>query len=222
MTENCCSPENINDLQNHFDRDGAREDAEDYMENGLHKRGEKLIAYLDTETPGFSSALDIGCGAGALHHELLQRGLVRSVVGVDASAIYLKNAGGNADKLDLSDKVKYIQSDFALNPDVAKAADVVVMDRVLCCYPELDSLLEPAASRAKHYLLLSYPLDSILERFFFFMSRIRHIVTRSKFRLYYHDPKRINKLVENAGFRSVHEDSSGEWQLSVYQRVGAS
>jgi len=219
MTENCCVPENINDLNNHFDRDGAREDAEDYIENGLHKRGEKLIAYLDTETPGYSTALDIGCGAGALHHELLQRGLVRKVVAIDASATYLNNASKNAEKLELSSKVEYIQRDFALNPEIANAADVVVMDRVVCCYPELDSLLEPAASKAKHFLLLSYPLDSILERFFYFMSRIRHIVTRSKFRLYYHDPKRINRLVEKAGFRSVHEDRSGEWQLSVYQRV---
>lgn len=221
MSETCCTPENINNLENHFTVQRAEEAAEEYLNNGLNSRGEKLVAYLDTETPGFATALDIGCGAGALHHELLQRGLVKKVVGVDASQNYLKKAAENAEKLELSKKVKYIQGDFALNPDLTEAADVVIMDRVVCCYPSLEPLLEPATAKARHYLLLSYPRDTLLERFFFFLSRIRHFVTRSQFHLYYHEPRRIVQLVEEAGFRSVYEDRDGEWQLSVYQRVGA-
>lgn len=220
MNDSCCQPENVNDLTNRFDRVKAEEAAKDYADDGLTERGEKLIAYLDTETPGFASVLDIGCGVGALHQEMLLRGLVRKAVGVDASASSLEQAANNSENQGLSKKTRYIEGDFALDPSLAKAADVVVMDRVVCCYPELEALLEPAAAKAKHYLLLSYPRDAILERFFFFMSRLQHIVTRSKFRLYYHEPKKIKELVEKAGFHSVQEDREGEWQLSVYERVG--
>jgi magnesium-protoporphyrin O-methyltransferase len=221
MNDSCCQPKNVNDLNNRFDQAKAEEAAKDYADEGLSARGEKLIAYLDTETPGFGSVLDIGCGVGALHQEMLQRGLVRKAVGVDASAASLENAAKNSEAQALSEKTQYIEGDFALQPDIAKAADVVVMDRVVCCYPELEPLLVPAADKAKHYLLLSYPRDSMVERFIFFLSRLEHIATRSKFRLYYHEPKKIKQLVEKAGFRSVHEDREGEWQLSVYERVDA-
>ena len=120
MNDSCCQPENVNDLNNRFDQAKAEEAAKDYADEGLNARGEKLIAYLDTETPGFASVLDIGCGVGAVHQEMLLRGLVRKAVGVDASSASLENAAKNSDAQALSKKTQYIEGDFALQPDIAE------------------------------------------------------------------------------------------------------
>lgn len=222
MTDSaCCSPSAVNDLDKHFDRQRAEEDAADYLENGLGERGEKLLAHLDTHTPGFRDALDIGCGAGALHQEMLLRGLVKRATAVDGSQAFLEAARQNAASLELDGRVDYLHHDFALDPGAAPAADVVLLDRVLCCYPELDGLLAPAAQKARHYLVLSYPSKAPWVRLLFLWLAFKKALTRSKFRLYYHEPRRIEAILREAGLQPVFEDRVDEWQLGVYQRAPA-
>lgn len=214
----CCSPEEVNDLDNTFGAERAREDAERYLKKGLGKRGKKLIAYLRGQVEG-GSVLDIGCGAGGVHHELLKLGVAGAVVGVDASSAYLAAAGGNAAVLGVSGRVTYHQRDFAQFADEFEPADVVILDRVVCCYPHLDQLLGQAAHRAQRFLAISLPIDTWWIRPVFAV--IDRVLTlfKSKYHPYLHPHSEVLSIANAAGLQPVYIDRSGLWRIFVFGRV---
>lgn len=216
---NCCSPAPINDLNAHFDQAVAEEDALDYRENGLNSRGEKMLAHLDLTAVGLNSVLDIGCGSGALHHELLQRNLVKKVIAMDASEAFLAAAASNAKEMGLDQRVEYQLKDFALSTEKTAPADVVVMDRVLCCYPNLEGLLKPAVDKSQQYLVISYPRDALWVRLYYRWRALVKAMQRSAFRLYYHEPAKIRQLAIAGGLKLVDEGQEEFWQIDVYKRV---
>ncbi|MBE7550536.1 MAG: methyltransferase domain-containing protein [Anaerolineales bacterium] len=214
----CCSPRNINDLDNTFDAAQARQDARRYLKKGLDKRARKLIAYLLAHCGKPVSVLDIGCGAGGAHQELLRRGIADRAVGVDASSAYLEAAKANAARLNLSDRVVYEHQDFALTAASFAPAEVVLMDRVICCYPYLAELLGAAAQHAQGYLCLSFPRDEWWTRLPYRLYDLFQALFRSKYRFYLHPYPQIMALAEAAGLRLVHTDRTGLWQILVFAR----
>src|SRR5688572_30528714 len=85
------------------------------------------------------SLLDVGSGVGALTFELLDRG-VRSAVGVDASAPYLSAAKEEAARRERSTVLSLVHGDFVQLAATLAPADVVTLDRVVCCYPDFQPL----------------------------------------------------------------------------------
>lgn len=213
----CCLP-NINDLDNTFDAANARKDARRYLKKGPDKRTRKLIAYLLTHCREPVSVLDIGCGAGGAHQELLRQGVAERAVGVDASSGYLAAAQANAAQLNLSDRVVYEQQDFAQAADSFAPADVVLMDRVICCYPHLAQLLGAAAQHSQHYLSLSFPRDEWWTRLPYRVVDFCQTLFRRKYRFYLHPHAQIVALAEAAGLHPVHTDRIGLWQIIVFAR----
>lgn len=214
----CCSPRNINDLDNTFDAANARRDARRYLKKGLDKRARKLIAYLLAHARQPVGVLDIGCGAGGAHQELLRQGIANRAVGVDASSAYLEAARANAAQLNLSERVVYERQDFALTAASFAPAEVVLMDRVICCYPYLAELLGAAARHTQRYLCLSFPRDEWWTRLPYRLYDLFQALFRSKYRFYLHPYPQIIALAEAAGLRLVHTDHIGLWQILVFAR----
>jgi magnesium-protoporphyrin O-methyltransferase len=130
----------------------------------------------------------------------------------------LKAARENAEQMGIGDKVEYQHLDFAVNPNELKAADVVLMDRVVCCYPDLEGLLIPAASKSKQYFVLSYPREGLWVRLDHLLNVAIKWITRSPFRIYYHEPKHIRELLMNEGMDLVDEATEEDWQIDVYKK----
>jgi magnesium-protoporphyrin O-methyltransferase len=214
----CCPPENINDLDSTFNEERARGDAKKYLKKGLPKRAQKLIAYWGGKRDSPLSVLDIGCGAGGVHHELLKRGIADQVTGVDASSAYLAAAGENAGILHLTDQVAYHQRDFAQFPHEFETADLVVLDRVICCYPHLQKLLGAAADRAGKFLVLSYPVDTWYMRLLIGVADFFLKWQGSGYHPYVHEEGQVLAVLENAGMSPVHLDHHIIWRIRVFAR----
>ena len=162
--------------------------------------------------------LDIGGGIGSIHHELLRRGIAASAVGVDASSAYIQAAELNAQKLELAEQTEYHHADFALHADDFEAADVVVLGRVICCYPHLEELLAAAAERAQKFLSLSFQREEWWIKVFWQIGDLFLELNRNKFHSYIHPHDKINAVAAQAGLRPVHSDRQGIWQIAVYER----
>lgn len=214
----CCPPGGINNLDKFFDPKIAQDDAQRYLKKGLDRRGQKLIARLLTSANRPLHVLDIGCGAGGVHHELLRRGVAGTVVGVDASSAYLAAAKANAASLHLSNAVIYVHQDFAQSPGEFAPADVVIMDRVICCYPHLSPLLSAAAQRAQRYLALSFPVEAWWLRWPFYLLDAGLTFFRSKYHPYLHPQAQVISIAQSAGLSLVHRDRSWWWQIMVFAR----
>ena len=218
MQDACCVPHNINDLENTFDQTRAENEARAYLEKGADKRIKKLLAYFEDQSIKPFTVLDIGGGVGGAHFELLKNGLALSVVGVDASFSYIESAKQIANTLKLTDRVQYIQMDFAQSPRSIESADIVILDRVICCYPHLENLLAPAATRATRYLALSYPREDWWVRFFHRLTNSIRRLQRSEFFTYIHSHADVYRIALQNGLSPVHATRSGDWQTTVFER----
>ena len=94
-----------------------------------------------------ASVLDVGAGIGIVDRELLRAGAASAVL-VDGSAAYLDVARAETDAEGLGERVRIVLGDFTRLAPELPAADVVTLDRVICCYPDVDALVDLSAARA--------------------------------------------------------------------------
>ena len=154
MPKDCCSV----DYDVHFDADEARQDLLAYRQNGAEGSTRRLIEVLVAEGVEGASLLDIGGGVGIVQLELLKAGIASSM-DVDASGPYLQVAEAEAEELGFKDRTAYRHGDFVALADEVEAADVVTLDRVICCYPDVRALVSTSARHARRLYGLVYPVD---------------------------------------------------------------
>lgn len=212
---NCCTP--INALDQMFGRNRAQRELERYRKRGLGKTSRKIVEMLKLRGVANSNVLEIGFGIGSLHLELLKAGAARAV-GLELSPAYVEAAEELAERLGLKQAVEYHLRNLAEDPSGVAEADLVVMNRVICCYPDMPGLVKPAAERARCFLALSFPRDGWWVRFGVkFLNGILAI-SGSNFRTYHHASQAINAVVQEAGLGQVFQGYSGPWQIVLFER----
>jgi Methyltransferase domain len=97
-------------------------------------------------------------GIGALTFELLKHG-VRRAVSIDASTACVSAGREETVRRYLAEQVQWVHGDYLALAEQLAPADVVTLDRVVCCYPRFEPLLAAAARHARHCLAISYPRD---------------------------------------------------------------
>jgi magnesium-protoporphyrin O-methyltransferase len=229
MNCSCCNaPKNVNDLDNTFDLDSARDDARAYRKHGLDRRTQKFVALFaerlrhsadSRDNSKLPRLLEIGGGAGALHQELLRQAKIAHATGIDASSGYLTAARENAAYFGLEDQLSYRQADFALDQEPIDSAEIVVLDRVICCYPDLNQLLGKAANHANHLLAITYPVDRWYTRWV--VAGVNGVLTLmgSGYHPYVHREAEINAVAKSAGLAGVASARHHIWQMQLFERV---
>src|SRR4051795_13492759 len=147
----CCNPIDYRRL---FSRKYASRDARRYRQRGLGTTSRALVELAGDVTD--ATVLDVGGGIGAIELELLAGGAERAT-NVELSGGYEEAAAELIAEHGVDGRVDRRVGDF-VTADV-DAHDVVVMHRVVCCYPDVDTLVGKAAEHAKGVLLLTYPRD---------------------------------------------------------------
>ena len=211
----CCAHQRgLNQL---FNDSLARDEAQHYLKSGLDKHARRLMETVAARGVTDAELLEVGGGVGGLHVELLKRGAARAT-NVDISSGYLAAAQNVAEQLGLRDRVNYRLADFAGEAESVPKADVVVMHRVVCCYPNMPTLVTAAAQHARRTLALSFPRGAWYMRLFEKVMNFGMWLTRSGFRLYIHSPEAIRRTAEAAGLRVVAQRSSWPLQILVLER----
>src|SRR5215207_8370729 len=160
MPCNCCE---ITD--NAFSEAEARADVKKYHKKGPAKQTRLILEAIRSLGLKNSALLDIGGGIGVIHHELLND-VAREATHVDASSSYLREAKQEAARRGHSDRVNFIHADFTDVASDLPAADIVTLDRVVCCYPDFRGLLKAAADHSRKALALTYPRETWYIRIF--------------------------------------------------------
>jgi magnesium-protoporphyrin O-methyltransferase len=161
--------------------------------------------------------LDVGAGIGVLHHELLERG-VRSATHLEAARAYLDVAKEESDRRGHEGGVRYRHGDLVETDPSLPPADLVTLDRVVCCYPDLEPLLRASTRKALRYLALSYPHDRWYVRCHTRWMNARRRRAGNAFRTFVHPVGRIHALIREAGFRVVGARRTLVWEVLVCRR----
>jgi magnesium-protoporphyrin O-methyltransferase len=196
----------------------AQHDLRRYRTKGASKPTRRLLAALRAGGVEGASVLDIGGGVGAIQHELLEAGAERAL-GVDASPAYLRAAREEAERRGHGDRIDGRHGDFVALADEVPEADVVTLDRVICCYPDMDALVSRSAARARRLYGLVHPRDSWWTRAGVRSINIALKLARRPFRTYVHPIEAVDGVAGATGLALRARESVGPvWQVAVYER----
>ena len=207
----CCQVEGLRRV---FRGRPVQQEVRAFTRNGLNSRQAAFVAALGVVEG--ASVLDVGGGIGALALSLLARG-GREAQLVEVSPSYLSAAQTLATERGVADKLDLLEGDFVSLGDT-KPADIVTLDRVVCCYPDAAALLGKAASNSRRWLLFSYPFPSWPVRVFRVGLNSVMKVLGWSYRFYLHDETRLLAAAQQTGHRLVSKRKLGVWRLAVLER----
>ena len=161
--------------------------------------------------------LEVGGGVGAVELELLRRGAARAT-NIELSHGYEREAAALAAEAGVEGHIARRHGDFVAAGAEVDPADVVVMHRVVCCYPDPEALVGGAAEHARRLLAMSFPRDTWWIRL---GSRTANVFFRAVgwIESYIHPPAAILAAAEARGLSRMHEHSGRIWQVAVLERV---
>jgi magnesium-protoporphyrin O-methyltransferase len=181
---------------------------------------DELQGALGSDAAGPRELLDVGGGVGAIHHTLLESGVTRAVH-VDASPAYLSMARQEAGRRGHGALVEFVSGDFVEMAGRLAAADVVTLDRVICCYHDMERLVTASAAKARRYYGAVYPRGVWWMRSAFRGVNVLLRRKRSGFRVFVHDPPAIDAVLRAAGLQRTRLRRTVGWEIVLYERVAA-
>jgi len=202
-------------IEEMFDSEHAKGELSRYRKRGPRMTTRRLVRELISRGVTGSTVLEVGGGVGDAHMALLAAG-AGSAVDVDASKAFLKAAEKEAARGGLGERVKHLHGDFVdLAPGIAPA-DIVVLDKVVCCYPDAESLLTLSAERAGRILGLVYPSDNWISRVINWAFNLW--TGMEDFKTYVHRRKDVETFVASRGLKLTKRLLIGLWQVAIFSR----
>jgi magnesium-protoporphyrin O-methyltransferase len=203
---------------NTFSSREAESDLKRYRERGPDGTTQALIDAIVAQGVEGATIIDIGAGVGAIQLALLDAGAVRAT-SVDATEAYVAVAREEAERRGYRDQV---DARFGLFESVAaeiEPADVVTLDRVVCCDPDLPGLLTRVSERARRMVGLVYPRETWWNRVAARVMAAWAWVTRDPTRWHLHATADVDRILRAAGFERREIDRTLIWQVVLYVRA---
>ena len=214
----CCQCQAI---EERFDRKKAAAKLLAYQQDGLKRESQALVDALAEQGIAGYTLLDVGGGMGALAIELIKRGIDRATIN-EASTAYLETAAGEGARQGLADRITLVHGNIVAMGEELPPADVVTLDKVVCCYDDMPGLIKASVNRARKLYGLVYPRDNWLVKTGFGFENLGYWLKGSDFRLFVYPTKEVDGLIQQNGFRMLSRSTSAAWQIVVYVRVDAS
>jgi len=197
----------------------AERDLQLYRRRGADTVTKLMLAQLRRWPLQNTQLLNIGGGIGAISAELAADGIAGATL-VEASSAYLEVARRELQSRYGSRSTKFLLGDFARIADMLPDADVITLDRVVCCYPDAETLLRGAAARTRQLLAFSYPRDRwymrVITAFQNFLRRLRG----NEFRTFVHSPQQMSAALQRAGLVRIATHGTLVWVVDLYRREG--
>jgi len=188
-----------------------------FSKNGFEPSQVQLIEGLQRAGYKDATLLEVGSGVGYLHQTLLEKG-AKTAVGIDLAPEMLEEAKNWALEKNLADRTEYIQGDFIELLDQVEPAEVTILDKVVCCYPHAELLVNASTAKTNRVYALTYPRNRWFIRAAVNISAIFLKLVGSDFRPYVHNPDKIESWILKAGFKKRYQDQTFIWLSQIYTK----
>jgi len=196
----------------------VKEELEAYRKNGASNTTRMLLEGLTKHKLDDMTLLDIGGGVGAIPFALFNAG-IRHAVGIDASQGYIRASKMEAEVQGVADRLTHQHGDFVALADDIEEADIVTLDRVVCCYPDMPALLNASADHAKRWVGMVYPRENLFTRLGIKLLNLTFWVRGNPFRVFVHPNVGVHDIMSQKGFGRVLHKKTLLWQVMLYERV---
>jgi len=212
----CCSPKGYRWI---FSEKNARAEAQSYRKKGLDPTSRRIVDYLKERGVAGRTLLEVGGGVGAIQIELLKAGVTKAI-SVELTPTYEQVALELLNEAGFADRVERKVTDFAQSAGDFAVADIVIMNRVICCYPDMPVLAGAAADHTGEVLVMSFPKRTWWTRALLLAGNLGLRVTRREFQVFVHPPDQILAEAARHGLRKALDARGIFWEVAAAQRAG--
>ena len=210
----CCEPDGYDDV---FSSRFARRMARRYGRRGLSRTSRAMVSFLTERGIEGSTVLEIGGGVGEIQVELLRRGMTHAT-NLEISTNYEAEAAQLLEESGLQARVDRRLLDIAQQADDVDAADVVVLHRVVCCYPDYQRLLGAAGAKAGRLLVFSHPPRNLVTSALLRLENSLRRLKGDSFRTFAHPPAAMLEVLGQAGLRPTYRWRGFGWCVVGLER----
>jgi magnesium-protoporphyrin O-methyltransferase len=211
----CCRGQNYDRL---FGAKTARKELRAYRKRGPRGATARLLRLIQASGARDASLLDIGGGIGVIAQELIKAGAA-AVTSVDASAAYHATTRSVARDLGRDGDWTSIEGDFVERAAAIAPADIVTLDKVICCYPDMPLLVAASAGKASRLYGIVVPRDARWVRAGATLGNFVLRLLRFDFQGFVHPIAAIDAVVKDAGLSLTATDAYWLWSVRLYART---
>lgn len=202
---------------NHFDDILAQRDLNNYRTKGAKKSTQALLSVLNTLNLEGLHLLDIGAGIGVVSNELRNSGL-SEITHNDISSAYIEVFNYEFGKQFPGIKINSLQGDFVEVSNEIDNADIVVLDKSICCYPHYPELVHTSVSKANTWYAFVIPRDKWWVKFVHYFGELRKTIKGDAFKSFIYPVDKIEEIVLEYGFTKHTQVYQREWLIAVYKK----
>jgi magnesium-protoporphyrin O-methyltransferase len=214
---NCCHNVSCTSGINDFFSKEAKKFLKRSKRRGLEKSQKNLVEGLLVAGIVDKTILEIGCGVGYLHSRLLIQG-AKSASGIDISEEMLRYAKLFMKEIGLEARTKYHRGDFADISEEIEPAEITILDKVICCYPEVENLVEKSIGKTNSVYAFTLPRNAWWVRFGTIVVIGILKLFRSGFHPYFHEHNIINDRLVANGFKKIYQNQTIAWETYVFKK----
>jgi magnesium-protoporphyrin O-methyltransferase len=195
----------------------ARKNLKRYRKKGLDAIERQMVASVPAEDLDGARVLEIGGGIGTIQVELLAAGASEGEV-IELVAAYEPYARELAQDKRLETRSRFRVADVLAQPEAVAPADIVVLNRVVCCSPDGVRLTDLAARLAERTLILSFPRDRFLVRMVLSLINSGQRLMGRSFRVFLHPRTSLLAAAHAQGFMPAATGQNVAWEFVALRR----
>lgn len=210
----CCQCQGIEKM---FDKKTALKELNRYRKKGPHKTTRMLLEAIQKKGIKGWDFLDIGGGIGVIQNNLIKEGVAKGTY-IEASQAYIEVAKEEALDNGMAEKVNFRQGDFTTIASDSDSADIVTLDKVICCYDDMSALVGMSSRLARKIYGVIYPRDVWWIKIVLPILNLYPRIRGSSFRAFIHPTKKVEEIIFENGLKRYYYATTFVWQVAVFTR----
>ena len=210
----CCQCQGIESM---FDKKSAKRDLKRYLKKGPSTTTKILLNAVNKIGVQGMTFLDIGGGSGAIQYALIKWGALNGV-SIEASSAYIDSTKEETGENNLTEKVVFKHGDFTTIASDLNSSDIVTLDKVICCYDDMNRLVDLSSKLARKIYAVVYPRDNWWTKLFLPIINFYPKIKGSSFRLFIHPTNKVEDIIIKNGLKRIYNTTRLFWQVAVFIR----
>ena len=210
----CCQCQGI---ENMFDKKAANRQLKRYLKKGPSKTTSMLLDAINKKGVQGLNFLDIGGGIGAIQYDLIKAGASNGT-SIEASSAFFDIVKEEALQNGLAERVNFKYGDFTATASDVDSADIVTLDKVICCYDDMSELVGLSSKLALKIYAVIYPRDVWWTKLALLMVNFYPRIKGSSFRVFIHPTKKVEEIIFGNGLKRNYYATTLFWQVAIFTR----
>jgi len=210
----CCQCQGI---ENMFDKKAAKRQLKRYLKKGPSKTPNMLLAAIHKIDVQGLDFLDIGGGIGAIQYDLIKAG-ASGGTSIEASSAYIDVVKDEILQNSLAETVSFKYGDFTTMASDVNSADIVTLDKVICCYDDMSDLVGLSSKLARKIYAVIYPREVWWTKLAFLMMNFYAKIKGSSFRTFIHPTQKVEEIIFGNGLKRNYYATTLIWQVAIFTK----